>query len=652
MILLVLVFVVGLTGVLTGVGWTIAARLDGAKALSNWERALCGYLVGTLALYYGVMAIGPWRLDRVSMGGLGLLLVLLAVPGWRAMPWAAFRQSLARLAGDGQTDWRRMTLLVTLAAVVGASFLQGLAPPNDYDSLNYHLPIPRLDLERGFIAPAYHYQIPHVFFPHLTTNLVRFSWALVGMDGVQPAVGTLGLAAIAATILLGRCIGLGRIESLFAGLIFVATRVVVWEIGTVETDLPLAATSAAALIVFLAWWRAPRPGLLVLFGLLLGAGYGIKLQGGMVALAFGLPLIVAALKRKAPLAQLALAPLVSILVLVPHLIENAHATGNPLFPLLNERLIADGKPMFEGVALFYGTGRGLADLLIAPWGISVFPMQHYDGMILGAPVLLALAPLAILGRDRLAQAGILLGWLALYYVSWFYVQSQQARFLLPALPLIAGLAALGGSSLLRATAPFAALRNAGLALFGLLFVNQALFVGIYATIRLPPALGLMTPLAYHERTPTLNGAFYRTCQFVSERLRPSESYLSFLGPHSPYCPQRGAILRRFEDENPYWFTNRPTPKIDFTAFVERMEQARIRFVITPIASENRRNDTGRPILIPANLEAARFGPFVGPVLEGLEPLAREPYSAVYDGGQVLDRLKAWRDSGQALPAPR
>ena len=67
----------------------------------------------------------------------------------------------------------------------------------------------------------------------------------------------------------------------------------------------------------------------------------------------------------------------------------------------------------------------------------------FDGMILGAPLLLALAPLLVFERDRLARWGPALSVALVYYVEWFYLVGQQVRFLLPAFPVFAAMVAAG-----------------------------------------------------------------------------------------------------------------------------------------------------------------------------------------------------------------
>jgi hypothetical protein len=631
--------------VLTGAGWSLVRWLDRSGGLTSLERAFAGFLLGALALHFAVFAIGPLRLDAVSMGGVAAVLTLAALPGLFAMPWkeaaAQFQIVRTRLRDDPFLA----LLVLGLLAVCLSSFLQALAPPNDYDSLMYHLATPKLDIERGRMAPDYARALANVFFPHLVSNLCRFALALAGEQAAQPTVALLGFAATLGTFLLARRAGCSAKTVLLAALMFAACRAVVWEMGTVEVDLPLSATSAAALLIYAVWREKPSGGLILLFGAMLGMGFNIKYQGGLMALAFGPLLLSDLILKRASLASLALAPLTALALFLPHLIETYHATGNAIFPLFHHRLVAGGFPFYQDYDLTYGTGRRIIDLLAAPWSISVAPMHFYDGMVLGAPYLIAFLPGLFLAKPYPRHLSAFAVVAAAYFILWFFVQPQQVRFLMPLLPILCVMTAIGCRGLWQGARDSRVARYAFAALALGLGLNEGMFAGIYAAIRLPVALGLQTPLDYHQKTPTLQGAFFATCRYISERLKPGESYISLLGPHSYYCPQLGAIQRNFPDEDRDWLFSQQRHVIDFPDFLARIEARKIRFVIVPTSAENRRNDTGAQIVVQANLADTRFGPFLMPALERLKPVMVERFSAAYDGEEVLTQLRAVLASG-------
>lgn len=624
-----------------GLGWPMVARLD-QGALSGVERASAAFALGTVALYLLVFAGGRVSLAPGPMWGLSAVCVLAALPGLWAIPWhsaaAALRAHMARLRHDPLEALLLGALVVTLLAAL----IQGMAPPNDYDSLMYHLAVPRLDVERGVIAPAWQRTLPHGFFPQLTGNLYRLVLATAGEAPVQMVTGLFGVAAAASTAALACRVGCGRRTMLLAALAFAGSRVVVWEMASAEVEVALALFTALAMILLLAWRERDGTGLVVLLGLMLGGGILVKFHGAVIAIAVGLPLLATAIRRPARLVPLILAAVAGLALLLPHGIEAYALTGNPLFPMLNQLFTPGGVDYFGDLRGQYGIGRDLWALVVTPWTLSVTPMQHFDGMVLGAPYFLILAPLAALARPRPDRGLALLTVAGAYYVVWFYLLSQQVRFLLPIFPILATWSASGAAALLHLSRHGLLLRAGVVAVLGVLMMNQSLFVGIYAALRLPPALGLMSAEAYHGRTPTLTGAFYLTCRWLERAMAVDETVMSLLVPHSYYCPQRAAITRTFPDEERSWVRTGQPPAMAREEFVRRFAAANIRWVIVPVAHESRRNDTGEARTVAINLAQDRFGQHLAPVLAALTPVVAEPYSAVYDGRDVLAALQAGR----------
>lgn len=632
-------FVAAFAIVCAGLGWPIVARCDRAGVLTVSERLAAAFVVGTLAIYLAVFAVGPFRLDRISMGVVSLAAVLLAIPGLRAIPWRELWANARAAWAESRRD--PITAILWLAAIgIGASsFLQGLAPPNDYDSLMYHLTLPQLDVERGRIAPAWEYKLSPIFFPAGLHHLYRI--ALVFADGgaAQMIHGLFGIAAAVSAAALARRMGAGPRTALLAAAMFLAVRVVIWEMATAEVDVASAAWFALGLVVYLAWRGRPGFGLLVLLGLLVGGGLATKYHGGIAALTFGVLLLLDLVRGRVGFWPAALVPAATLAMFAPHLTYSFYMSGSPIFPLYHSIIVPGGADLINVSSFSYGTGRGLFDLLTAPLSLSILPMHFYDGMVLGAPYLLALAPLAVLARRRITLAAPVLIATAVFYLIWFYLLGHQVRFLMSVFPVIVVFAAIGADALWRTACGFAWGRALYVGLVGALALNQLMFVGIYAALRLPVALGLQSPEAYH-RTPTMSGAFYAPCMYIRIHLQPGEKYLSLIGPHSYYCPQAQAHLNFWPGEEREWLrAERTQHPIALAEFVDFFEKNGFRFVIVVLATENRRNPTGEQVRIGNSLDQLRFGPFIAPAIRTLTPLSRDAFAAVYDGGDVLAELK-------------
>ncbi len=639
--MLSVLFVVAFAVVVTGLGWSPVSWLDAKRRLSDGERLVVAFAVGCFVVYLGVFAIGPLRLDALSMWGLAAACLAAAVPGLRRMEWRSFSAALRSEARDARGEpWRAFLWLV--AAVVGLSaLLQGMAPPNDYDSLMYHLSFPLYDIERGYVDIAWDRRAAFVaFFPVLMENLSRFALAVMNDGVAQMLHGLFGFVAAAGTALLLRRVGLSKTVALLGAVLFLVCRVVIWEMATPETDVPLAAYAVLALVVYLAWREDHGVGLGVLFGMMVGGAILTKYIGFLVALSFG-PLLIYdfAVRRRAWFRGL-VGPLAALVTISPHLIHNFLYTGNPIFPLFNPLFNPGGPAFMTNVPEWGGTGRGIVDLIATPWNVFVVPMHYFDGMVFGAPYLLALAPLILLDRQRLARWGPPLATLPVAYLLWFYSLSQAVRLLLPLVPVLAAAAAAGAAALWQELRGRRLLRTALVAVAAVMAANQAMFVGVYAGIRLPAAVGLMDDATYHARTPTLTGAFYKTCTYIRDNLKEGERYYSNIIFHSYYCPQVAATYIYFADEAQWWLDSETPPEMSHREFLRRAEEADFKYFLLTTGYVTRRNVTARPEVIPTDLSRIRFGAYLQPVFEKLRPLSEGPYSAVYDGAEVLELLRA------------
>jgi hypothetical protein len=333
------------------------------------------------------------------------------------------------------------------------------------------------------------------------------------------------------------------------------------------------------------------------------------------------------------------------------LILTFNLTGNPLYPLLVPFLNPGAYDHFLDVASKFGTGRGIIDLIIAPWTIFVMPMHYSDGMIFGAPYLLALAPLTFIKKDSFSNWRSVLSFIFVYFVLWFWTFGQQARFLLPLLPYLCGLGAVGLSILWELSSSNRLRRTGVIALVSVLGVNQAMFVGIYTLLKVPPALGLVDEATYHEKTPAMTSSFYGPCSYIAAHLKPGERYLSVTGSfHSYYCPQAPVVRNYFPDEARWWLSAKKPPVMKAAEFINRFEEMKLRYVIVSWAAEwrvdrqkaegygARENIAAKPVVFTTGTDS-RFADYLDPAIKVLNPIFRGSVTAVYDGPSVLAVLR-------------
>ena len=644
-----LLFVIVFIAAISAVGFIGVSRLDPHERLTAFERALFSFAIGCYAIYFGVFGIGYWRLDSTTMGALAGILLLVALPVFRRLARHNIGHMLSRTYREIRQDKIQAILMIAIIGVGLSALIQGMAPPNDYDSLMYHLSYPQHDVELGRIAVPWARDsgVRTGLFPAMMSNMSRFALALMNEGVAQMLHGVFGLLAAAATAALAWRLKMSKSAGLLAALLFLSIRFVVWEMATVEVDIALATFTVLAMLAYTAWREHETAGIAAIFGLMIGGALLTKYQGYPVAAVFGPLMLYDRFITRKSWSGLLIGPAAAFVVIIPHLIRNLIITGNPLFPLLNNAFNPD-KPVYFQDSLFssYGPGKGLFDLLLAPWNFSIMPMQYFDGMVLGAPYLLALVPLIVLIPSNAKRLRPMLSVLIGFYIIWFYALNQQVRFLSPAMPLLAVLATVGAISLWQAVRNNRGLKAVYIALMSILFINQAMFVGIYAAIRLPVAVGLMSPETFHSRTPTMTGAKYATCHYIRDNLHEGETYFSLVFPHSFYCPQTTVTWVFFKDEEKWWLDSKTPPEMTFSEFRTRLEAAHFRFFFIPTAAERRRNDTGEPVLELADLSSYRGGAYLQPVLNSLKPLFAGPFSAVYDGRDVIAGLQALGPDGK------
>jgi hypothetical protein len=393
-------------------------------------------------------------LNRIFAGAIGFALLTFAA-GWAHLLYrdaylAIF--ALAVLAGCAVgariahrtrlprvREWRRWEQAV--AALIAASVVLGLlataAPISSPDALLYHAADPAL------------FEKAHQIF-EITWNSSSyepFSVEMLVLDGfllwnsVQGAFAPflLALLALAAVVAAGDRIA-GRPAALLAGAIFFVQPFMTWEATSVFVEPGLAAAVALAAWNLMRFARSADRSALVLAGVFSGAAAGMKYLGLIAALALAAGGLAAAGRRVRPRDALVFA-LPALLIAAPWYVKNAILTGNPFYPHLFGDLNASAAAELDRSMNDFGAGHSPTDFVLLPVRLLT-DGQAFDGGEFISPLMLAFAPLALLlPPDRRAPRAVWAA-LVLFVVAWF-VTTQQARFLLPLMPPVALLAALG-----------------------------------------------------------------------------------------------------------------------------------------------------------------------------------------------------------------
>ncbi len=400
----------------------------GALSIIMLVLGLCGGLYTGVA--YGLLALGA----------------LILVPGSLRRRSSGF--SPVGGTGDGRVAWDPMS--IGLACVLGiAAFIYlpaVFSPPLNYDSLTYHIGIPKL-----FVHHHRVFNVPNNVYAQFPAGMEMLYMLGLLLRGdilakfIHFSAGALAALGIVAFSLRHFGSGAGGMKAgLASAVIFYTMPLVGFLSGWLYNDLGLVLfqfLSAAALLAYL-YPRPGRdePGWLKLSGILAGLSLSVKLSAAPLScLVLAGIILWAGLARRRPARAIAgeLAVFVSLCLLaaLPWLVKSAVYTGNPVYPFLArwfEPFTARaGQVHFDAqrfMAAHLPGGRSPGRVVGLLWELSA-------GKEIG-PALLLFLPMLVFFRGVRPQVKAILGYGAASFVVWACATYQEPRFLLGALPLV------------------------------------------------------------------------------------------------------------------------------------------------------------------------------------------------------------------------
>jgi hypothetical protein len=555
--------------------WALAWRLGryfvGRLQLS--ERAgiesvllAAGLGAGSLSLLlFGLGIAHVWEpvfLQVLFYGGLfGLAaerVILLRVSASTHRP-AASQQSFK----GSQWHWGELAALFLVFCALLLNVMASQAPEIFYDSLVYHLALPRLYLLRGAIVAT-----PENVYSGIPLGLqMLFGWAL--------ALRGENLAA-----LLHASFGLGTAWTLWAWARRYAAPATGMLAALLFTLLPLGmygawhcgvdlGSSFYVVAAFLALSRAlddeageRAVSWAIAAGLLTGMAMSTKYNVFPVGVFLILTHLWLARRAGRPFSDTVKMALAAGVVLGPWLLKNIFFYGNPLYPFLNNVIgwtqpadwkgfvfAAGSKPL----AVTFGSWAGFKAALVFPWMASFanWPLGDWPG-----PAYIALVPWALLmhwgfrvnssvRRPWTAAAVLAFGG----YVSWL-LASNLVRYVMPSLPLIALVAALAVD---RTALPRWARRLGWVgALIACVYCFQAAFrqgivIGQWHYLH-----GKESKATYLMRQRTTYGLPYYSAAMWINKNAAQDARVLVLGESRAYYLERDFISATVFDHHPFW----------------------------------------------------------------------------------------------------
>jgi hypothetical protein len=500
-------------------GRRLTARLVYA---SPWEQLACSTTLGLGVLALVVLGVGLFGdLYPQVLLTIGLLMLLAC--------WRAIRELVGSLRAVGAgLSLLRLEVFALVVLVVSPILLSPLYPPTEFDAIHYHL------------LYAKHYAADHqlVYEPLLRTPVFpqMVEMLYTAMMVLLDDIGAQLVHFAAVGLILGFVYSWGRRLSsahvgLWATMLCLASPLLLWEGGSAYIDAGLALFTTGALYAASRWFVGSQVSWLVLSGVFGGFAAGTKYTGLITVLLVGLIVLFKSIRTRNVQPPI-LFGFVAALSLSPFYIRNFYYTGNPVWPFLSPIFgfgpwsVEDYQANLSSLRS-YGMGTDLIAFLTMPWNL-VFNASRFGGPAIITPIHLLTAFTLPFGF-RIRSDYLLAFFLLPPMLFWFF-SAQDARYLLPILPLGSVLLA---RSLDRSISwlPLRHCRVGRLIAYGLLSLGVVRFgVGLAAseinTYGLPPvtaaarhdSLSLRLPGYSAVRWLNDNVETYRAYQLYSENL--------------------------------------------------------------------------------------------------------------------------------------
>lgn len=419
-------------------------RIIGLNLSTRLETATFSAGLGAGAVILGLFFMGAagLLLPRLALGicvSLTAILAFLQRDIFRKNPNPAPR-----------ARWMLMDrILAGLLVLAGAVYLtEALAPEIFYDSLVYHLAVPKLWwLERRMVPT------PANCFSGIPFNievLFGLGLALSGDVAAKLLHFACGVGAVASIVALARRYGSPRAGWL-AALLFVGPPMVALEFGKTAIELGTTLFVVLAAFSLALGLEETRPEIrwrwLLLSGIFCGLNMGTKYTAWIFYPALAIPLFLhwktrenRVLKDLAREQLLIAVP--AALTVLPWLVKNYLFYKNPIYPFLTNVFAnpANGLSNFaalkgeagRNLAAQFGSWSGALAYLLEPWTVSL--KGRTDADYLG-PAFLIFLPLLFFIRWRPTTTLFF----RIFFLQWLFysVSSFVARFWIPSLALLA-----------------------------------------------------------------------------------------------------------------------------------------------------------------------------------------------------------------------
>lgn len=464
-----------------GLGAKIAPKISRRHLYSAALQAALGLgILGSAYLVVGWYLAASWLTCAA-------VLLLVGVAFWKhCLSWLrTLRHGVAAVQPQSRLG---KAAALGVGVVIACGLLTALAPPLKFDALVYHLALPKQYLALGRVA----YSQPEWFWgmPQLGEMLYTMSMALAGERAA--AVLGWGIAVLAIAGLWDWLAGWMGPQPAWVGVAaLLSGSTLSTSLGVSYVDWLVILMGLVVLGALVSWHHTSQPISLVWAGMAAGFALGTKYTAGILVLGGAVVIVWRALHLRSGVSNLTrtllLFSLSGFLWLLPWLLKNWIAVGNPFYPFLfPSSSLEEFRQSFYHL-LPWGSPY---DILILPFLAAVQGVEGTPGFSASiGPLLLGLAPLAVFSRiwskpkhHPALEIALLLGltaWIVWAFGSRLAGLLIQSRLYFAALPAAALLAGAGFRSMLAFRLPGVRLGRIAGALVLLVFAFS-----VYQTIEL------------------------------------------------------------------------------------------------------------------------------------------------------------------------
>jgi hypothetical protein len=464
------------------------------------------FLLGVIGLLYQPLVF------LVTIVFLAVLIVIYRVKFLNYIQKLSFKASLKTIKANELFSF----LLFILLAQAAVNLIGVFGPEISFDSLWYHLTLPKLFISNHQIIFIPGVKMAYSVMPKLTEMLYLPVMMFSNDSFVRLIHFSFGILTLAAIYKISRKF-VTKEFALLATAIFYANLVVGWESITAYVDLSRGFFEVLAIWGFLNWFKSNKRKWLILSAVMLGLAMTVKLVAAFSLLIF---LVLFIYKKKfnheqwtSAIKNYLLFFIVTFIIPLPWFIFSFLNTGNPFYPYLsNVHLDSSSSFLFISFPnIFYIFSDAYNFFLKLNDPIS--------------PIYLIILPLFILGiRKFKPELKILSIYSILALLIWYLTeQVRGGRFILPYLPVFSILAAYLIAKV--------QLRSLGMTLIAVAIFVSVISVGYRSVANakiLPVILGSETRSEFLSKYLNFSfGDFYDTDNYFGKHMTKNDTVLLY-----------------------------------------------------------------------------------------------------------------------------